>query len=166
MGISAMQLPSLFVFRSSLLPIKGTLENATIYITTHTSKSRYNIFGHESSSQKARLIFYLSEHKKKFALQRNIGDSYEYQFYETIKLKLNHADEITVWIHQQDIDSWEPEIFQLDTDNTPIIDFNSKKREDNSVMLFIFLAGLGCVILSGLLFYKTIYVNKAGFIFI
>ena len=85
--------------RSSLTPIRGTLENSNIYITTVSSKTKYN---YEAISQKSELIFYLIEFKKKFALVENIGSDYRNKEYEDIQSKLKKADSVTVWIKKSE----------------------------------------------------------------
>ena len=106
--------------KSSLIPLKGTLQSCDIYVTPVSSTNRY---GYEAKSQKAELIFYLNEHKKKFALMENIGSEYRDEDYEDIKGKLNRSDTITVWVKKSELDYWEQQIFQINTNRETVLDF-------------------------------------------
>ena len=114
------QLTTIWMPKSSLIPLKGTLQSCDIYVTPVSSTNRY---GYEAKSQKAELIFYLNEHKKKFALMENIGSEYRDEDYEDIKGKLNRSDTITVWVKKSELDYWEQQIFQINTNRETVLDF-------------------------------------------
>jgi predicted CopG family antitoxin len=110
LGFAIYQLQTIWTSKSSLVSLKGTLKYCDIYIRTVSSRSRY---GYIAKSQKSELIFYLNEHRKKFALAENIGSDFRNEDYEKIKTKLRRAEEVTVWIKAVEIDDWEPQIFQI-----------------------------------------------------
>lgn len=148
------QLITIWTPKSSLTPLKGIVRSCEIYVTPVSSKSRY---GYEAKSQKAELIFYLSEHKKKFALLQNIGDDYRNEEYEEIKNKLNRADSVTVWIKKSELDYWEPQVFQIETDRDISLDFKTIRFKDRSLTLFLLLIGLGFVVFPIYVFYPKLF---------
>ncbi len=148
------QLTTIWTPKSSLIPLKGTLQSCDTYVTPVSSKNRY---GYEAKSQKAELIFYLNEHKKKFALKENIGIDYRGEDYENIKSKLNRAETVTVWVKKSELDYWEPQIFQIDTDRTTVLDFQTVRFKERPLTVFLLLMGLGCVIFPIYAFYPRFF---------
>jgi len=143
--------------RASLTPIKGTLENCNIYITTVSSKTKYN---YEAISQKSELIFYLIEFKIKFALIENIGSDYRNKEYENIQSKLKRADSVTVWIKKSELEYWEPKIFQIDADNETVLEFQSVRFKERTLVIFLLLLGIGCIIFPVYAFYPKLFKSK------
>jgi len=137
------QLTTIWTPKSSLIPLKGTLQSCDTYVTSVSSTNRY---GNEAKNQKAELIFYLNEHKKKFALMENIGSDYRSEDYEDIESKLNRANIITVWVKESEMNYWEPQVFQVDTDSETVLDFQSVRFKELPLTVFLLLMGLGCVI--------------------
>lgn len=154
LAFAVQQLITIWTPKSSLIPLKGTVQSCNTYVTTVSSKNRY---GYESKSQKAELIFYLNGHKKKFALSENIGNDYRNKEYEEIKKKLNRADSVTAWIKESEADYWEPQIFQIETDRGIVLDFQTVRFKNRPLTIFLLLMGLGCIMLSIYAFYPRIF---------
>ena len=53
----------------------------------------------------------------------NIGSEYRDEDYEDIKGKLNRSDTITVWVKKSELDYWEQQIFQINTNRETVLDF-------------------------------------------
>jgi hypothetical protein len=151
------QLITVWTPKKSLIPLKGTLQSCDTYVTPVSSTNRY---GYEAKSQKAELIFYLQEHKKKFALAENIGSDYRDEQYEAIKSKLNRADTVAVWVKKSELDYWEPQVFQVDTDRETVLDFQTVRLKDRSLTAFLLLMGLGCVIFPIYAFYPRLFSKR------
>jgi hypothetical protein len=145
--------------KSSLMPLKGTLENCETYVTTVTSKSGH-YFHYESKSQKSELIFYLYEFKKKFILSENIGSSHRNEEYEKIKSKLKAADSVTVWVKKSESDFWEPIVFQIDTDRGTALELDTVRFKDRHLKTLLFILGLGCILLPLYLLFPKLFKNK------
>jgi hypothetical protein len=143
--------------RATLTPIKGTLENCYIYITTVSSKTKYN---YEAISQKSELIFYLIEFKIKFALVENIGSDYRNKEYEDIQSKLKRADSVTVWIKKSELEYWEPKIFQIDADKETVLEFQNVRFKERTIVFFLLLFGIGCIIFPVYAFYPRLFKSK------
>ncbi len=154
---AVLQLITIWTPKSSLVPLKGTLQSCDTYVSTVSSTTRY---GYEAKSQKAELIFYLQEHKKKFALSENIGSDYSNEQYEEIKSKLNRADTVTVWVKKSELDNWAPKVFQIDNGKETALDFQSIRLKHRSLTLFLLLMGLGCVIFSIYAFYPRLFSKR------
>jgi hypothetical protein len=148
------QLTTIWTPKSSLTPLKGTVQSCDIYVTPVSSKNRY---GYEAKSQKAELIFYLNEYKKKFALMENIGGDYKNEQYEEIRDKLNRTDSVTVWIKKSEIDYWEPQVFQIETDTGTALNFQIVRFKERPLTIFLLLMGLSCLILPIYVFYPRIF---------
>jgi hypothetical protein len=136
------QLSTILTPKSSLIPLNGTLRSCDTYVTSVGSTSK---IGYEAKSQKAALIFYLNEHKKKFALVENIGSDYRKEEYEVIKSKLTRAGSVTVWVKKSELDFWEPQVFQIDTEMETVLDFQAVRFKHRPVTAFLLLIGLGCI---------------------
>ncbi len=143
--------------KNSLTPISGTLENCDIYITTVSSKNRYN---YEAISQKSELIFYFTEFKKKFSISENIGSDYQNKDYNNIKAKLKSADSVTVWIKASELETWEPKIFQINADKETVLEFESVRFKESPLAIFLLILGLGCVLLPTYAFYPNLFKSK------
>jgi hypothetical protein len=137
-----MQLRTIWTSKSSLVPLKGTIKHCDTYITTVSSRGRY---GYDAKSQKAELIFYLNEHKKKFALVDNIGGDYRNEEYDRIKASLRRADSVTVWIRKSEIGNWEPKIFQIESNREKVLDYQAVRFKERPLTAFLLIMGLGCV---------------------
>lgn len=148
------QLTTIWTPKSSLTPLKGTLQSCDMYVTPVSSTNRH---GYEAKSQKAELIFYLNEHKKKFALMENIGNDYRDEDYENIKSKLNRAETVTVWVKKSELDYWEPQVFQIDTDSETVLDFQTVRFKEQPLTAFLLLMGLSCVIFPIYAFYPRLF---------
>ncbi len=145
--------------KSSLTPVRGTLLNSETYVTTVISKNR-RFFKHESKSQKSELIFYLFEFKNKFKLQENIGSNQRNAEYEKLKTKLDMADSVTVWVKKSETDYWEPTVFQVDADNHTILDLDTVRFKDRYLKTFLFILGIGCILLPLYLLFPKLFKSK------
>jgi len=152
-------LNTILTSRASLILIRGTLENSNIYITTVSSKTKYN---HEAISQKSELIFYLVEFKIKFALVENIGSDYRNKEYEEIQTKLKKADSVTVWIKKSEMEFWEPKIFQIEADHEIVLEFQNVRFKERSLVIFFLLLGIGCIIFPVYAFYPRLFKSNSN----
>lgn len=157
MLFSAYQLRDSFTFKNSLILLKGTLQSCNTYVTTVESRRKY---GSISRSQKAELIFYLNEYKKKFVLMENIGSEYKHEQYEKIKSKLERADSVIVWIKNSEAEVWEPQIFQLASEKEILLEFEAIRTKDISVKLFVLLLGLISIAFPLYFFYPEVLKRK------
>jgi hypothetical protein len=151
------QLTTIWTPKSSLIPLKGTLQSCDTYVTPVSSTNRY---GYEAKSQKAELIFYLNEHKKKFALMENIGSDYRNEDYEDIKSKLNRANMVKIWVKKSEMDYWEPQVFQIDTDSETVLGFQTVRFKERPLTAFLLLMGLACVLFPIYAFYPKRFGKK------
>jgi hypothetical protein len=151
------QLTNIWTSKSSLIPLKGTLQSCDTYVTPVSSTNRY---GYEAKSQKAELIFYLNEHKKKFALKENIGSDYRKEEYEDIKSKLTRANSVTVWVKKSELSYWEPQVFQIETDRGTLLDFQTVRFKERPLTAFLLLMGFGCVIFSIYTLYPRLFSKR------
>jgi hypothetical protein len=132
------ELQTIWTSKSSLTQIKGTLQAADTYVTNVTDRQ-----GH--SSRKSELIFYMNEHKRKYSFVENIGDSYVDEKYEKILSGLRRADTISVWVKKSEVDEYEPKVFQIDSDKTTLLDFESVQTENSTLAAFMLVLGLGSI---------------------
>jgi hypothetical protein len=133
---------TVFTFEFMLAPIKGTINNATTYITTETSRSRY---GQERKGQKSELIFHLRGKTTQFQLRRNIGNAFIDEEYESILKELKLAHNVTVWVRKSELDETEPEIFQIEADNTIILPHETVRTENFFPAFLLLVFGLGAL---------------------
>lgn len=149
-GFGIYQFSTLLTFKSQLTEIKGVLSSADTYVTTVTERTR------GTKSQKSELIFYISGRQQKFRLVENIGSKYRNEEFEKIRKGLNRADSISVWVKQKQLETYEPKIFQIDTDRKTILEFEKVRTKDSGLTLFLLFLGL-----SSLTFYFwTLYPEK------
>lgn len=134
------ELPTIWTFKSSLIPIKGTLHTADIYTTNETDRR-----GHQS--RKSELIFYLNESNQKYRFAENIGDKFVNKKYESILNGLKRADTISVWIKKSEAARLEPKVFQIDNEKTTLLEFESVKTENSSMT--VFMLAMGLVLIAG-----------------
>lgn len=132
------ELPTIFTSKSSLTQIKGTLQAADTYVTTVTDR-------HGHSSQKSELIFYFNERKQKYYFVENIGDKYDDDKYETILSGLKRADTVSVWVKKSEVDEYEPNVFQIDSDKMTLLEFESVQTENSTLAAFMLVLGLGSI---------------------
>jgi hypothetical protein len=137
-GFGIYQLPTIWTFKSNLTQIKGTLHSADTYVTNVTDRR-----GHES--RKSELIFYINERQQKFYISESIGDKWRNDKHEKILQGLKRADTVTIWVRKSEIDEYEPKIFQIDSDNTTLLDFKRVRTENSPLTVFLLLLGLGSI---------------------
>lgn len=149
-GFGIYQFSTLLTFRSQLTEIKGLLSSVDTYVTTVTERSR------GSKTQKSELIFYISGRQQKFRLVENIGNDCRNEEFEKIKKDLKRADSITVWVKKTGLDTYEPKIFQIDTDRKTILEFGKVRTKDFGLTLFFLFLGIGLLTF----YFWTIYPEK------
>lgn len=137
-GFGIYQFPTILTFKSSLTQIKGTLRAADTYVTNVTDRR-----GHDS--RKSELIFYINGRQQKFYFAENIDDEWSNTKYEKILQGLKRSDTVTVWVRKSEVDEYEPEVFQIDNDNTTLLDFETVRTEKSPLTAFILLLGLGSI---------------------
>lgn len=147
-------LTTIWTPKSSLTPLRGTLLSCDIYVTPVSSKRHY---GFDAKSQKAELIFYLKEHKKKFALLDNIGSNNRKEEFGDIKSKLTRAGSVTVWVKKSELDYWEPHVFQIDTDKITVLNLHTVRFKERPLTAFLLLMGLSFVIFPIYVFYPSLF---------
>jgi len=141
-GFGIYNIPPLWKTHSDLVPLKGSLRSANIFIITHPNQDK---LGFEHPSQSVQLIFYLSEYGKKFIVSENVGNEYYSNRLDKMLKMLRKAREITVWIDKDQLSELAPEIYQLDKDGKTIMDLESIKSEKRPKAIFFILGGLICL---------------------
>lgn len=137
-GFGIYQFSTILTFKSSLTQIKGTLRAADTYVTNVTDRR-----GHDS--RKSELIFYINGRQQKFYFAENIDDEWSNTKYEKILQGLKRSDTVTVWVRKSEVDEYEPEVFQIDNDNTTLLDFETVRTEKSPLTAFILFLGLGSI---------------------
>ncbi len=123
---------------TDLIQIKGNLRSANVYVSTVTDS-------HGHSSQKSDLIFFLKDGNQKYQLTQNIGIEYYDKNYQQIRLSLEKADSVSVWIKKSESKDWQPKVFQMKGDDKILLSANDV-RDQESPILFLFGAmGLVCI---------------------
>ncbi|MFM6953249.1 MAG: hypothetical protein ACKOXR_08955 [Bacteroidota bacterium] len=137
-GFGIYQFPTILTFKSSLTQIKGTLRAADTYVTNVTDRR-----GHDS--RKSELVFYINGRQQKFYFAENIGDEWSNEKYEKILQGLKRSDTVKVWVRKSEVDEYEPEVFQIDNDNTTLLDFETVRTDKSPLTAFMLLLGLGSI---------------------
>lgn len=137
-----LELRTVFTFKFSLTPLKGTITNVNTYITTVSDRR-----GHQG--QKSEFIFHLRGKDKQFVLARNIGDAYIDEEFESFKRDIERADSVTVWIRKSEVDETYPKIFQIQADDTIILSHEIVRTENSLLAFFLIFLGLGSLTLFG-----------------
>jgi hypothetical protein len=149
--LAVKQLITSWTPKSSLVPLKGTLQSCNSYVIPVNSTSRY---GYETKSQKAELVFYLNEHKKKFAMMENIGSNFTHKQFDEIDSYLRQGDVVTVWVKKRELDYWAPQVFQIETDRGTVLEFETVRFKNRPLTVFFLLFGIGCILLPLYAFYR------------
>ncbi|AGA79487.1 hypothetical protein [Echinicola vietnamensis] len=116
-GVTCIIVPLYFNFqnlittKNSLTEIKGKIRNSEVIVANVSSRSR---LGYKTKSRKATLYFSLNEHQKLFKLVENIGQDYLHDEYNQISKLLNKSNSVVVWINQNELESNQPKVFQVD----------------------------------------------------
>ncbi len=140
LGYAIFQLPTIWTFKSSLTPIRGTIQSAEIDTKTVTDRK-----GHES--QVSEVVFYLNESKMKFRLSENIGADYTNEEHYKILRGLKKSASVTVWVKEKDLVKTEPEIFEIEKDNGYVLlGLETVKDEKRPFTAFLMFMGLGCIV--------------------
>jgi len=137
-GLGLSLLPTIWAFRSNLVPIKGTLRAADTYVTRVSDWRRHE-------SRKSELIFYLNGRQQKFYLAENIGAEWRHERFEKMVQGLKSAGTITVCVKKRDLNKYEPEVFQIDNDRTTILDFETVRTGKSLLTAVMLILGTGSV---------------------
>lgn len=125
------------VFRSELVRISGTLQSCKIEVNRHDAKRHVS-----------ELSIYIKGILKKFTIRDGIGRDYESYDHIEMQRKLEQAGFVRVSIKANEYKEYFPEVFEVSTDETTLLDFDEviEKRRTNA--LYTFVLGLGIVILA------------------
>ena len=137
-GFGIYQLPTILTFKSNLTKIKGTLRVADTDVTNVTDRR-----GRES--RKSELIFYINGRQQKFYIAENIEDEWRNEKYEKILQGLKRADTVTVWVRKSEVGEYEPEVFQIDSERTTLLDFETVRTAKSPITAYMLLLGLGSI---------------------
>lgn len=144
-GVTCIIAPFFFNFQNlittkkSLTKLEGTIRTSEVMVDNVTSRNR---IGYETNSRRATLYFSLNEYPKLFKLAENIGQDYSHEEYNRISNLLIKSQKLVVWINQDELESNQPKVFQIDANERTILDFNTVKYEHSGIFLFIFLLGI------------------------
>ncbi len=145
LGVAWIIVPFYFNFQNlitnkkSLTQLEGTIRNSEVIVDNVSSR---NHMGYEANSRRATLYFSLNEYPKLFKLAENIGQDYSHDKYNRISNLLKESQSVVVWINQNELESNQPKIFQIDVNEQTIIDFSTVKYEHSGVFIFSLLLGI------------------------
>jgi len=118
--------------KNSLTELKGTIQSTKVVIGNASTIGRW---GQEIKSRKATLYFRLK-------LVENIGQDYSHEEYQRISKYLKNSKIVTVWINQSELNSNQPKIFQIDVNESTILDFNTVRTEYAAISIFLLVLGI------------------------
>lgn len=128
------QLPHVFVFKSSLTAIHGTLQSANIDTKAKTDRE-----GHRYETRE--LVFFLNESDKEFRVSANVVDPYK------ILKSLNRSISLTIWVKTSARDERSPKVFQIDRDGKyTLLAFNEVRDNQRPAMALLFVLGLALIL--------------------
>lgn len=130
---------NLITTEKTLTELEGTIRNSEVIVDNVSSRNR---MGHEAKSRRATLYFSLNEHQKIFKLVENIGQDYSHDEYNRISNLLKKSHSIVVWINQNELESNQPKVFQIDVDERTILDFSTVKAERSGIFIYTLLLGI------------------------
>ena len=130
---------ALITSKNSLKQLKGTIDYCDISIEEVTSKGR---FGTQNKSNKATLRFTLEEYQKLFQLRENISKSIVHPEYNRILISLKEADSVSVWINESHYQNYQPKVFQIDTDDKTVLEFQTVRSEHFGISIVLLFFGL------------------------
>lgn len=139
---------NLITNKNSLTELKGTTQISEVIVDNVSSRNR---IGYEAKSRRVTLYFRLNEHQKLFKLVENIGQDYSHDEYNRISNLLKKSQSVGVWINQNELESSQPKVFQIDVNERTILDFGTVKSEHSGVFIFTLLLG---VITTGFALYS------------
>lgn len=124
--------------KSKLIALKGTFEVAATDISQTFESFRGGRYSHRS----LQLKFRLKEHNKLFILIESMKENNESGFSNVIK-ELKEANEISIWIRNDEKNLREPTVFQIDTDKHPnLINLKRLRITSSPFAILMFLLGL------------------------
>jgi hypothetical protein len=136
--IPIMGISTLLKTKASLTELRGTLEDCESRVSRVTNTHKFVT----TESNKAELIFYLHEHRKKFRLAENIGQDASNEFYDWLKLRMESAKELTISISRDETEDFEPTVFQIAADGNVLLDFDTIRLKDRLFTMLLLLLGL------------------------
>ena len=145
-GITCIIVPFFFNFQNlittkkSLTELEGTIRNSEVIVENVSSRNR---MGYEAKSRRATLYFSLNEYQKLFKIVENIGQDYSHFEYNQISNLLKKSQSVVVWINQNELESNQPKVFQIDVNDRTILDFSTVKSEHSGIFLFTLMFGIG-----------------------
>lgn len=147
-GLSVMQISELWLSKSDLYPLKGTLSSANFYV--------FNVKSSRGSDTKAiELIFYLKEYNKKLRVVEPI-DEYQYGYNNriiTLHKALLNSNNITVWVNNSDTQEYSPKIYSINNDDKELLSLTEMQASKRYPTIIMLIAGL-------LLILAPIFYNK------
>jgi hypothetical protein len=139
LGIACYELPAAFVFKSSLIPLKGTLASSKIYIEPKRTDEGKVVRSSE-------LIFFLNEYEQQYYLFENIYENRSNKKFDKIQTGLMLSDTITVWIKRSEINEYRPKLYQIERDKYKILlDMEDVRTENGFLILFMLVLGTGII---------------------
>ena len=123
---------------TDLTKVKGTLHSASTYVNTVTDS-------HGRSSQQSNLIIFLNDIKQKYQIIENIGDKYYDDSYQQMRLRLQKADSVSIWIRKSQINNWDPKVFQIKSDDTILLSANDVRDNEGDGLIMIVSFGVLCI---------------------
>ena len=97
-------------------------------------------------SQKSKLIFYLDERQQKFYLTANIGKAYQNEQFRKILAGINQADTLSVWVDKDEVDEYEPTVFQIDNQHKTLLEFEKVRRGGSPVVIVCLVFGIATIL--------------------
>jgi hypothetical protein len=132
-------LSNLFYFKSNLIEIKGTLKNVINKTSIVEDRRGYK-------SNLTELIFSLNEGQQQFHLKDNIGYDETNNEFDRLKLIINRSSKISIWIKKNEIEEFEPTIYEIDIDNKIESNFKSLHSEHFLVHYLLIIIGISSII--------------------
>lgn len=90
----------------------------------------------------AELSVFFIEKDQKYSLSENIGATYRSEKYQKIVKRLEHADDISIWIREKESEAYEPKVFQIDADGSVLLPFETVRKENRGTALFLLLIAI------------------------
>lgn len=150
LAIAYISFHHIWTFKSDLIPLKGVLSSANVYHELKEGRrgSKSNVY---------ELIFYIVPFDKKFT-QKEAFDEYTHsQKYHHMKLSLEKVDSVTVWIRKDEMNEYDPEVYELYAGTLPLLTISDIKTENRWIFISMLVLGLAGLSLAA---YDIIYPEK------
>lgn len=132
-------LSNIFYLKSDLIEIKGTLK--TVINKTSIVEDRRGF-----KSNLTELIFSLNERQQQYHLKENIGNDETNNEFDRLKLIIDNSNKISIWIKKNEIEEFEPNIYEIEIDNKIESNFKSLHSENFLVQYFLLIIGITSII--------------------